>query len=147
LQKDSGAVPRVFFATAGAAMGKVFQHPNAVANDPVRLPSFDVDDKSDAARIAFIPWIVEAFRLGWRELPPQRFSMVHVAHFDARSGGVDSCFYILGVNPSVRVYRRQSGARQRRPEFPDWKSFGNTIETTPQLRTCYETCIVAEKLK
>jgi hypothetical protein len=64
LKQDPGAVSGVLFAAAGAAMGKVFQNLNRVANDPIRLPSFHVHDQPDAARIAFLTRVVKSLRLG-----------------------------------------------------------------------------------
>src|SRR5262245_13735620 len=65
LNEDAGAVARVGFASAGAAVQQVEEHLQPLLDDPVRLATLDVDDETDAAGVVLIAGIVEGER-PWR---------------------------------------------------------------------------------
>ena len=49
-----------FICSYDAAVLHVLQHDDRIADDGPRLRSIDVGDKSNAARIVFIQWVVKA---------------------------------------------------------------------------------------
>src|SRR5262245_10504631 len=64
LNEDAGAVARVGFAPAGAAVQQVEEHLQPFLDDPVRLAALDVDDETDAAGVVLVAGIVEGYRAG-----------------------------------------------------------------------------------
>ena len=61
LQHDAGAIPGVLLAATGAAVSEVLQNLDAVAHDPVRPASLDIDHQPDPARIVLLARMVEPF--------------------------------------------------------------------------------------
>jgi hypothetical protein len=60
LDQKAGAIAGVGFAAGRAAVLKVDEDVERLANDAVRAPAFDVDDKTDAAGIMFEGRVVKA---------------------------------------------------------------------------------------
>src|SRR5262249_5313921 len=65
LQQDAGAVSSVLLTAARPAVLQAQQDLDRLADDVVRTPGLEIDDKAHAARIVFVAWIVQA--LGRRE--------------------------------------------------------------------------------
>ena len=63
LHQDAGAVAGQRIASAGAAMGQVVEHLEALLHDVVRALALDVDDEADAARVVLVRGIVETLRV------------------------------------------------------------------------------------
>ena len=59
LEQNPGAIPGVDFAAARAAMAEVVQDLQRLLHNRMRLSTFDVGDKTDAARVVFMGRIVE----------------------------------------------------------------------------------------
>jgi hypothetical protein len=64
LDQDAGAVADERIGADGAAMVEIDEDFEAAADQIVRLPALDVDDKADAARIVLVPRIVQALLFG-----------------------------------------------------------------------------------
>jgi hypothetical protein len=64
LNKDAGAVARVNFRAAGAAVIEIRQNLQALLEDLVRLAALDIDDEADAAGVVFEPRIIQALFAG-----------------------------------------------------------------------------------
>jgi hypothetical protein len=62
LDQDAGAVAGVDLAAARAAVQQVDEHLERLADDGVRAHALDVDDKADAAGVAFERRVIEALR-------------------------------------------------------------------------------------
>jgi hypothetical protein len=60
LQKNACSVPCVCFGATSASMLQIQEHLYALFDDPARTAAFDVDDKSDPARVMFELGIVES---------------------------------------------------------------------------------------
>jgi hypothetical protein len=58
LDEDAGAVAGFRIAAAGSAVGQVDKDFDALVDDVVRLPAFDVGDEPDSAGIVFVPGVV-----------------------------------------------------------------------------------------
>ena len=58
LDENAGAVAGFRIAAAGAAVGQVDEDFDALDDDVVRLPSFDMGDEPDSAGIMFVPGVV-----------------------------------------------------------------------------------------
>ena len=58
LHQDAGAVTRSRIAAAGAAMGQVVQHTQALLDDLVGLLAFDICYEANAAGVVLERWIV-----------------------------------------------------------------------------------------
>jgi hypothetical protein len=65
LQKYSRAVTSTRITSLCATVGEIFEHLQALADDVVRFVTFDVDDKSNPARIFFVSRVVEPL-LRWK---------------------------------------------------------------------------------
>jgi hypothetical protein len=59
LHENPGPVARVGFAAAGAAVVQIEEHRQGVADDFVRFPALDVDDKPHPARFMLILRVVK----------------------------------------------------------------------------------------
>lgn len=64
LDQEARAVAGVIFATAGATMVEVVKRRQAVANDLVRFPAFQIDDEAHAAAIVLVSRIVQTLCRG-----------------------------------------------------------------------------------
>ena len=64
LQQHARAVTGARIASAGAAMGEVIEHLDALADNVVRARPLDVDDEAYAARVVLVLGRVKA--LCWR---------------------------------------------------------------------------------
>ncbi len=60
LNQDAGAVSRVGFAAAGAAVLEVDEHLERVPDNRVRAMALHVHDEADAAGVMLVPGVVEA---------------------------------------------------------------------------------------
>src|SRR5271165_3448970 len=65
LDEDAGTVAGFRIAAAGAAMRQVEQYLNSFADDVVTFMAADAGDKTDAAGVVLVRWVVEA--LGGRQ--------------------------------------------------------------------------------
>src|SRR5262249_45894147 len=69
LQEDPGAIARVGLASTRAAVQEVDEDEQTLADDRVRLASFDVDHEADAARIVLVRGVVQPLRFTHRPTP------------------------------------------------------------------------------
>ena len=63
LHQNPGAIARVRLAAARAAVAQIHEDRERLADDLVRFPALDVDDKADAAGVVFETRIVQALFL------------------------------------------------------------------------------------
>jgi hypothetical protein len=61
LQEHSGAIAGLGIAAYRSTVGKISENRHSVVNDLVRTLTINISNKADAARIVFIPWIIEPF--------------------------------------------------------------------------------------
>ena len=59
LNQDARAVAGIVFASACAAMVEIVERGQAVADDLVRFPAFQVDDEAHPAAIVFVSRVVQ----------------------------------------------------------------------------------------
>src|SRR6266404_9852652 len=64
LQKNSGSITSILFATTGAAMLEIQQDLNCFFDDAVGLSPLNVHDKAGTAGIMLLPRIVQALLFG-----------------------------------------------------------------------------------
>jgi len=64
LQEDSGAITRIGFTAAGAAMIQIDEYGQCLLDDLVGLCALHVDDESHAAGVVFELGIVESLLFG-----------------------------------------------------------------------------------
>ena len=78
LNQDAGAVARVGFAAARAAVLEVDEHLEPALDDGVRSHALDVDDEPDAAGVVFVAGVIQALGLRRRQMNRMSHSCVLV---------------------------------------------------------------------
>src|SRR5690242_3946027 len=90
LYQDAGAVARIGVTSAGAAVSQIFQNFDAVFNNLMRLPAFDVGHKADTAAVFFQLWIVETLLFG-------HAGITHIFSSSPTKYGGSSSYWIFGT--------------------------------------------------